>query len=641
MSFRQHCCRQYYKLLNNVFKMERRTKLIPIDFHRPWWMLLKAQRGALIIVFCFEVLNNIFFVLPALMLERCFSHGSWYFGCFVGLWFVVLALELISDFYYSRTITQTTQSIHYSANHHLLQVDPIFHQSSTKGKILAKIYRSSESYQEIIRAAFSDIMQVVVGGLTVIISFLTIDLKLGLITLVLLTLLSCLSIALFIFTAHVLVPPCIDADDKVKNFSTESLMQINLIRSTFSSSQMDEKLRGVNKKRLTLEANAKRAYDIISSLTKVAYVCVFMLIGFYLFGLINSGVIGASTGVVLLVTFFTGTYTLLQIGQCLYRFKEQLERVRDIFAFMRDYGQQTFPVMEPINAKNITPKIESSNDIITIQARDIKFRYTNNKLIFNHHDLSLSVPTKQPHKLYGIIGYSGQGKSTLLSILGGQLKPHAGAVIINGMSLYDINEDLRRQLLTLQHQASSGFYGTIRYNLTFGLPKGHLCRDEELIHTLTLVGLWDTLEQKRGLDTKVSEGGLTLSSGQRQRLDFAGLYLRAQYYKPAFILLDEPTSHLDEENEKNIIALIEQLAQKSVVLVVSHRLKTLEKTEGILDLSLSGESKQLTFLTHDMLVQKSFYYRQLLANNAPFALSKKPYIPDLEQPVHFDITQAL
>jgi|GEM_PF-730736 len=622
MSLMQLFMARYYKILSRLFKMNKYAQLITVDFDQHWGTLYKKQAGAIAIVVLGEICNNIFLSMPALLLEYFIAHGTSYFGYFVMVWVGILLLELFSDFNATKTMVQCLQSVHYAANQRLLNVDPIFHQSSTKGKALAKIYRGAEAYQEVFRSAIYELLPMIVGVTTVVISFLAIDYLLGLLVLGLLSLLTILSVVLFLFSAHVLVPLRIDADDKVKNLGTESLMQMSLIRATFSAQQIDMQLKNANKHRLSVEGNSLRSYDIISSFTKVAYVVIFAITGFYILHLMSVGTITHVTGVALLVTFFSGTYQLLAVGQYLYRFKDHLTRVKDLFAYMRSYGRQTFPVLVQ-GATNAESKKREQHASVRIIARTLKFRYNQDAPVFSGQTLQLALDAEQSNKLYGIIGYSGQGKSTLLSILGGQLKPHVGTVTINGVNIYAIDDEQRRSLITFQNQGSSGFYGSIRYNLLFGLPKNHGYDDQKLIDILGRVGLWHMLEQKRGLDTKVSEGGLALSSGQRQRLDFAGVYLRAQYYRPACILLDEPTSNLDEENEHNVIAMMQELARKSVVIVISHRLRTLEKTCGILDLSLQN-SKELVFMAPTELAQCSPYYRQLLTGTVVGALSKKP-----------------
>jgi ABC-type bacteriocin/lantibiotic exporter with double-glycine peptidase domain len=107
-----------------------------------------------------------------------------------------------------------------------------------------------------------------------------------------------------------------------------------------------------------------------------------------------------------------------------------------------------------------------------------------------------------------------------------------------------------------------------------------------------------------------------LSGGQRQRLNFAGLYLRAKHYKPSLILIDEPTSSLDEISEQAITQMIDELSQSSITFVVAHRLKTLDQAVGILDTSLISSYPELKFHIKDELMTVSQYYRDLKAGKA-------------------------
>ena len=627
--------KKYYGWLYHLFSMQKRTQLIAIDFGKPWWSLVLKQKGAFFINFFIEGLNNIFLTIPALLLERILNGGHFdYFLYFVVLWLIILGLEVISDFYATRTHVQCVQSIHYSAMQKLLKIDPIFHATNIKGKIIAKIYRGADAYKEMLRISTYELLSVFVGAVTVVISLMSIDLWLGFLSFALLFVFSSLFSFLFLISARALMPICIDADDRVKNAGLESINQISLIRSTFTSCEIHAKLKVINKKRLGVEGTSWRCYDILSTLTKVSYVLVFAVIGFYIIALMKTGKIAHMTGIALLITFFNGTYQLLQIGQFIYRFKEQLERVKDVFSYMGQCGRQTFPVLEQKSAlKPIDPACYEPS-LITIEARNVKFKYNARVSLFSNQTLSLSIPSNQPHKLYGIIGYSGQGKSTLLSILGGQLRPQEGTVLINGRNIYEINDEERRKLIAIQHQSSSSLHGTVKYNLTFGLPsKPVIYPNEILIDVLKRVGLWEDFMSKRGLDTFLSEGALTLSSGQRQRLNFAGLYLRSFFYHPKLILIDEPTSSLDEVSEKSIFEMIDELAQQSVVFVVTHKIKTIDHAIGILDFSIMHKEKELSFLDATDLMIKSCYYQQLLYSTI------SPVAPRAEKILSVDVTQ--
>ena len=255
--------------------------------------------------------------------------------------------------------------------------------------------------------------------------------------------------------------------------------------------------------------------------------------------------------------------------------------------------------------------------LTTIQLKNLTFNYNQKTSVFDNHNLLLEVEQTQPHKLYGIIGPSGTGKTTLISILGGQLNPE-GEVLVNDVNIYQVNDLKRRELLAMQLQTATSLRGKLKYNLLFGLPVSEdsmqqIYSDEDLVEVLRRVGLWILFEPKDGLDTLIGEGGLNLSGGQRQRLNFASLYLRAKYFAPKLILIDEPTSSLDEISEQAITQMIDELAEKAITFVVAHRLKTLDSAVGLLDSSLILENTEMKFVSKQELQKVSTYYQDLIA----------------------------
>jgi ATP-binding cassette, subfamily B, bacterial len=257
------------------------------------------------------------------------------------------------------------------------------------------------------------------------------------------------------------------------------------------------------------------------------------------------------------------------------------------------------------------------NRTINITLNDVNYQFPNtNNPVFTGLNLSLTedvIRENNTNHLYGIIGPSGVGKTTLISILGGQLKPDKGQVLIDNQDIYDIYDHDRRQLIAYQMQTATNLRGNVRTNLIFGIYNQlgeELFDDKVLLELLKKVGLWKIFEEKDGLDTLIGEGGLNLSGGQRQRLNFASLYLRAKFYNPVLVLIDEPTSSLDEISEQAITALINELASLSIVLVVAHRLVTIANARGIIDMS-NVTTLPLTPLTKSELLQTSQYYQDL------------------------------
>lgn len=170
-----------------------------------------------------------------------------------------------------------------------------------------------------------------------------------------------------------------------------------------------------------------------------------------------------------------------------------------------------------------------------------------------------------------LVGPSGHGKSTILDLALGALKPQTGCVSIDGMSP---KEFISKNPLAIGYvpQESSFFNGTIRQNLLLGVSDMDYS-DDYLYRILQKVGLLDLVEvSKTGLDTNVGDRGLKFSVGQRQRLNIA----RALVTDPHFLLMDEPTSSLDIQSESVIAELLESLQGQKTFLVIAHRLRTIK-----------------------------------------------------------------
>ncbi len=171
----------------------------------------------------------------------------------------------------------------------------------------------------------------------------------------------------------------------------------------------------------------------------------------------------------------------------------------------------------------------------------------------------------------GLVGPSGSGKSTLVDILLGLLVPQSGQVLVDNT---DIQLNLRGWLDQIGYVPQSIFLtdDTLRRNVAFGLPKGEIDNDavHAAVRSAQLEDFITTLPA--GLDTVVGERGVRLSGGQRQRIGIA----RALYHNPSVLVLDEATSSLDTETEHGVMQAVQTLQGDKTVIIVAHRLSTVE-----------------------------------------------------------------
>jgi len=600
---------RYYQFFYRLFNIKNFTCLFSIDFGQSWLQLVLCQKLRLVLVIVPQIIKRIAITLLPIVIGAIFCSGRIdYFIYLISAWIIILLFDYFSDFIYVQVLL-STQSIQYYAQQFLLKVDPIFHTTRETGKILAKIERAVRAYREVLEIGVNDLLLTFVGAITALVAIAYVDLTLCLIAFVLMVIMVVVAYLLYSLNNRAFFARYIATEDQLKNIGLENLAQISLIRSAFAGNEADQRVRLQTQKSIKVERASIASFFLMDLVMRLMYFAMFFVICAYLLYLVHQHKLIAFDATTLAITFLRGTFDIVKVGRRVYWFITYWSQIGDLFTFLRTFGYQTFPVLG--DHRFVLPLDKAGN--IVIKAHNLKFRYNVRAQIFNDHSLSLTVVPTQKNKLYGIMGPSGMGKTTLLSILGGQLKPQEGTITINGIDIYAIDDYARRSLIAIQNQTSSTLRGSVRFNLTFGLPTDKdFYTDQQLQEVLERVGLWKLFESRNGLDTLIGEGGFTLSGGQRQRFNFAGLYLRAKYYKPLLILMDEPTSSLDEVSEQAITDMIEELAVQSVVFVIAHRLHTIENAMALLDISLISETKKMRFYPPEQLREMSSYYQALL-----------------------------
>ena len=200
-----------------------------------------------------------------------------------------------------------------------------------------------------------------------------------------------------------------------------------------------------------------------------------------------------------------------------------------------------------------------------------------------------------------IVGTSGCGKSTSAAILMGRNQGYSGSVTIEGKELADIQEESLMDQITLVSHNSYLFKGTVEDNLRTGNPDAS---EEEMKEALMKVNLWGFLRSQQGLQTPILEKGSNFSGGQCQRLAIA----RALLHNTPVYIFDEATSNIDAESEEMIMDVIHQLAQKKTILLISHRLANVVKSDRIY---MMKDGCVIESGTHDQLIRQNGEYAKL------------------------------
>jgi subfamily B ATP-binding cassette protein MsbA len=210
--------------------------------------------------------------------------------------------------------------------------------------------------------------------------------------------------------------------------------------------------------------------------------------------------------------------------------------------------------------------------------------------------------TIKPGQLVGIVGPTGSGKSTVVSMIPRFYDPTKGTIRIDGNDVRDFKLKSLREQIGYVLQDTALFRGTIAENIAFGRPGA--TRDE-IIKAAELANAHEFIaKMSQGYDTMVGERGSTLSGGQRQRIGIARVMVRNN----PILLLDEPTAALDTESEKLVIEALERLMNGRTVITIAHRLTTIRDADQIIVIAdgVVAESG-----THDELLARNGIYAQL------------------------------
>lgn len=207
-----------------------------------------------------------------------------------------------------------------------------------------------------------------------------------------------------------------------------------------------------------------------------------------------------------------------------------------------------------------------------IELKDIVYKYPNTEvLIFDHADMEIPVG-----QAVGIVGSSGAGKTTVVDILLGLLKLQSGQILADGV---EVREHYQSWLKNIGYIPQTIFMidSTIRKNVAFGYAEEDI-DDEKVWRALREAQLDEFVKGlPDGLDTSIGERGIRISGGQRQRIGIA----RALFEDPEVLVLDEATSALDNETEAAIMDSINRLHGKKTLIIIAHRLQTIEKCDMV------------------------------------------------------------
>ncbi|MDP1861293.1 MAG: ABC transporter ATP-binding protein [Gemmatimonadaceae bacterium] len=343
--------------------------------------------------------------------------------------------------------------------------------------------------------------------------------------------------------------------------TTESLRNIELVKSLGLAEQEVQRLNGTTQKILKLELKKVRYLRSLSFIQGTAVnflrTCILFLMLYLIF--IQQITVGQFFSLLIYSFFIFGP--LQELGNVINIYRETEASMANFSAVMqmpldpKPSDPVAIDVLHELEFDRVTFKHQSASTPALI---DISFKVTRGDTI-------------------AFVGPSGSGKTTLVKLLVGLYTPLAGRILYNGNPSTRIDLDRFRERMGLVTQDTQLFSGTIRENLLFVRPDA---TDDECLEVLRRAAAQNLLERAdRGLDTLIGEGGVKVSGGEKQRLSIARALLR----KPHLLVFDEATSALDSLTEEEISLTVRDVSEKqdAVTILIAHRLSTIMHADRI------------------------------------------------------------
>jgi len=263
-------------------------------------------------------------------------------------------------------------------------------------------------------------------------------------------------------------------------------------------------------------------------------------------------------------------------------------------------AQNVTEIMEqqPLVQFNGTESAVDFSDIL-FDIQNLDFHYPERQDMALHQ-LNVQIPAQSK---VAILGKTGSGKSTLLQLLVRNYEPTQGSIQLGQKPISAYSETALREHIGFLTQRVHVFSDSLRQNLQ--IANKATLSDERMINVLNAVGLEKLLEDEKGLDQWLGDGGRPLSGGEQRRLGLARILLN----DAPILLLDEPTEGLDRETERQVLQLILQHAQHKTLIMVTHRLTAIEQFDQILVIDQAELVEQGSF--NQLMQKETGFFKEL------------------------------
>ncbi len=503
----------------------------------------------------------------------------------IGAAFVSRVAKNFQDYFMNVVVQRVGTQMYAHSVHHSFSLPYAVFEDQRSGEFLQKLQKARTDAQLLIASSVNVLFFSLIGVVFVIAYATYVHWLIGLVYFLIIPTLGVITyfISRKIKAAQVRI---IKETAALAGSTTETIRNVELVKSLGLEKQEINRLNETNEQILQLELNKikiVRKFSFLQGTTVNAFRSALLFLMLWL--IVNNAI---TVGEFLTVYFYS--FYIFQplnlLGETIQQYQEasaSMERLEGILAVPSE--------PKPANPVDI-------GKINTIKFEDVSFGYesASTKALTN-----VNIEIKSGETV-AFVGPSGSGKTTMVKMIVGLYKAGEGKILFNGTDSHQLDFEKIRNKLGLVAQDTQLFAGTIRENLLFASPDA---TDAECEAALKSAAAMTLIERgDKGLDTRIGEGGLKISGGEKQRLAIARALLR----KPELIIFDEATSALDSITEESITQTIKDIEKHHsnlITVMIAHRLSTIAHASKIIVLEKGKICEQGT---HDELLKKQGLY---------------------------------
>lgn len=506
---------------------------------------------------------------------------------FIGLAFIEGTFTFLSGRMAARTAEGITRRLRNEMFDHMQRLTFAFHDRAQTGDLIQRVTSDISAIQRFFAEQAMELGRVLMLFSVNFIALLSINVPLALISVVVVPFIAVVSVFFFRKISQ-RYEAYQDQDGKVSTVLQENLSGVRVVKAFARQEYESGKFEVENHERFRRGRRLLVMHSFFWPVTDI-FCSTQMLVGYIVGGIMAiNGVITVGQYLAYAAMLVWIIWPMRNLGRLIVQASTGMvsyDRVREISRESR----------EPIMTGRYTPEGDLRGEL---EFRDVRFEYEPGLAVLD--GITLAV---KPGQAVALLGPTGSGKTTLVSLLPRFYEYTDGSIELDGVELADYSRDYLRRNIGIVEQEPFLFSRTIRENISYGV--GREVTEDEVIEAAKAASIHDViLGFPEGYKTVVGEKGVTLSGGQKQRVAIARTLLK----NPRILLLDDATSSVDMETEAEIRTALDHLMKRRTTFIIAHRVQSVMNADLILVLDKGRIVQQGT---HESLVSQPGYYQQI------------------------------